>query len=110
MVRSKHIKRNDVVQVISGSAASGRKTGKVLQVFPESGRAIVEGVNHMKKALRKSQDNPQGAIVEKEAPVAISNLLLYCPQCKKGVKVSHARAEAGKRSRKCKVCAHSFDD
>lgn len=110
MARSAHIKRNDVVQVISGSAATGRKTGKVLQVFPGSGRAIVEGINYIKKALRKSQDNPQGGVVEKEAPVAISNLLLYCPQCKKGVRVSSVRMEAGKRSRQCKVCAHAFGD
>ena len=110
MALNAHIKRNDMVQVISGSAASGGKTGKVLQVVPAKGRAIVEGVNHIKKMLRKSQDNPQGAIVEKEAPVAISNLLLYCPHCKKGVRVSYVRTEAGKGSRKCKICGHGFDE
>lgn len=110
MAHSAHIKKNDVVQVMSGSGSTARKTGKILQVLPASNRAIVEGVNYVKKKLRKSQDNPQGGIVEKEAPVAISNLLLYCPHCKKGVRVSYARTEAGKRSRKCKKCGHGFDE
>lgn len=110
MAHSAHIRRNDIVQVMTGSAATGRKTGKVLQVLPASGRAIVEGVNYIKKKLRKSQDNPQGAIVEKEAPVMISNLLLYCPHCKRGVRASHVRTEAGKRSRRCRKCSHVFDD
>jgi len=105
-----HIKRNDIVAVISGSAATGRKTGKVLRVFPAKGVAIVEGVNYIKKTLRKSQDNPSGGIVEKEAPLAISNLMLYCPHCKTRVRVSHARTEKGKMTRKCKKCGHGFDD
>lgn len=71
-----HIKRGDVVMAISGEDADGKKTGKVLQVFPKAGRAIVEGFHYVKKHLRKSQDNPQGGIVEKEAPMHVSNLKL----------------------------------
>ena len=69
-----HIKRGDIVLCIAGDDAGGKKTGKVLQVIPQSGVAIVEGMNLAKKCMRKSQDNPQGGIVEKEARIAISNL------------------------------------
>ena len=107
MGKRMHIKRNDVVTVISGSAATGRRNGKVLSVFPSKGVAIVEGMNFIKKTLLKSQDNPNGSISEKEAPIAISNLMLYCPHCKRHVKIAHERA--GKMSRKCKRCGYSFD-
>lgn len=66
------IKKGDNVLVIAGDDKG--KTGKVLQVIPESGRVLVEGVNLVKKHMQKSEDNPQGGIVEREAPLAISNL------------------------------------
>lgn len=72
-----HVKRGDIVVAISGEDASAEKTGKVLRVSPETQRAIVEGFHYVKKHLRKSQDNPKGGIVEKEAPVHISNLRLH---------------------------------
>ena len=71
---SVHIKRGDVVVAISGDDSAGGKTGKVLKVMPENGRAIVEGLNFVKKHLRKTQDNPEGGIIEKEGSIAISNL------------------------------------
>ena len=70
-----HIKRGDVVEVISGDNAG--QTGKVLQVMPEKGRAIVEGLNLIKKHMRKSQDNPKGGIVQKEAALALAKLKLH---------------------------------
>lgn len=69
-----HIKRGDVVEAICGVDAGTGKTGKVLQVLPESERAIVEGLNLVKKHMKRTQDNPQGGIIEKEAPVHVSNL------------------------------------
>ncbi len=100
------IRKNDVVMVTSG-AHSG-KTGKVLRVISERGRVLVEGVNLVKKTLKKSQENPQGGIISKEAPIAISNLTPYCPTCKKGTKVR--REKDGDRSvRKCKKCGHAFE-
>ncbi|MCX6997145.1 MAG: 50S ribosomal protein L24 [Kiritimatiellaeota bacterium] len=69
-----HIKRGDIVEVLSGDHAG--QTGKVLQVMPEKGRAIVEGLNLIKKHMRKSQDNPKGGIVEKEAALAVAKLKL----------------------------------
>ena len=100
------VKKNDVVVVIKG-AEKGQK-GKVLQVLKPRGRVLVEGVNLVKKCLRKSQDNPQGGIVEKEAAMSISQVMLFCPECKKGVKTSRVE-EAGKKVRKCKKCGHVFD-
>lgn len=71
-VQKVHFKRGDVVKVLTGDDAG--KTGKVLQVFPTQARAIIEGINYVKKHLRKSQDNPKGGIVEKEASMHVSNL------------------------------------
>ncbi|MBU4199136.1 MAG: 50S ribosomal protein L24 [Verrucomicrobia bacterium] len=104
-----HIRRNDIVIAHKGTPASGGKTGKVLQVFPGRGRVIVEGLNYIHKTLRKSQDNPKGGIIQKEASIAVSNLMLYCPHCKKGVRVARGVSEQGQRSRKCKKCGHLFD-
>lgn len=71
------LKRGDVVEVVAGAhrTQGDRKvTGKVMRVNRESDRAIVEGVNLVKKHMKKSQDYPQGGILEKEAPIHISNL------------------------------------
>ena len=102
------MKRNDVVVVISGADGGASKTGKILQIMPGGKKAIVEGIRIMKKHLRKSQDNPQGAIVDKEIPIALSNVQLYCPSCKKGVKVRKEKDGAAK-IRKCRKCGHAFD-
>ncbi len=73
------IKRGDVVKAVTGVDADGKKTGKVLKIFPENQRALVEGMNLVKKHIRKSQDYPQGGIVDKEAPIHISNLKVVEP-------------------------------
>lgn len=66
------IRKGDLVVAIAGDDRG--KKGKVLQVVPETGRVLVEGLNMVKRHMRKTQDNPQGGIVEKEAPFAISNV------------------------------------
>ncbi|MBI3873061.1 MAG: 50S ribosomal protein L24 [candidate division Zixibacteria bacterium] len=68
------IKKGDVVLVIAGSDRG--RSGRVLRVFPDKGRLVVEGVNMIKRHTRPSQRNPKGGIVEKEAPVHISNVKL----------------------------------
>ena len=78
-----HVRRNDVVRAISGEDADGKKTGKVLKVYPQTGRVLVEGFNFVKKHLRKSQDNPNGGIVSKEAPLAASKLVVVTRAAKK---------------------------
>lgn len=69
-----HVKKNDEVQVITGNHRG--ETGRVLQVFPEKGRVIVEGVRLIKKHARRSQDQPEGGIIEREGPIHISNVKL----------------------------------
>ncbi|MCF7803234.1 MAG: 50S ribosomal protein L24 [Candidatus Marinimicrobia bacterium] len=68
------IKRGDQVEVIAGNDKG--KQGKVLKVFPKKNRVIVEGINFIKRHTRPSQNNPQGGIVEKEAPIDVSNVQL----------------------------------
>ena len=78
-----HVRRGDIVRAISGADADGKKTGKVLKVYPETGRALVEGFRFVKKHMRKSQDNPSGGIVSKEASMAISKLVVVTRAAKK---------------------------
>ena len=78
-----HVRRGDVVRAISGEDADGKKTGKVLKIYPSKGRVLVEGFNFVKKHLRKSQDNPSGGIVSKEAPMAASKLVVVTRAAKK---------------------------
>ena len=68
------IRRGETVKVIAGDDKG--KSGKVLMVNIEQGRVLVEGVNFVKKHMQKSEDNPQGGVVEREAPLAISNVKL----------------------------------
>ncbi len=72
------IRKNDKVMVISGNARG--KTGKVLKVYPDRQRIIVEGVNIMKRHTRPSQKNPQGGIIQKEATIHVSNVMLIDPK------------------------------
>jgi len=69
-----HVKKGDQVEVISGNFRGS--SGRILAVFPEKQRVVVEGVRIIKKHLRKSQDNPSGKIAEREGPIHISNVKL----------------------------------
>jgi len=79
-----HIRRGDIVKAISGEDADGKKTGRVLQVMPSTGRVLVEGFNLVTKHLRKSEEHPHGAITRVEAPIAASNLRVVKPAEKSG--------------------------
>ncbi len=72
-MKNLHVKRDDMVVVIAGEDRG--KVGKVLATFPAKNRVLVEGINVIKKALRKSQDNPRGGMVTKEAPIQISKVM-----------------------------------
>ncbi len=69
-----HVKKGDEVVVISGNHRD--QQGKVLQVFPEKGHVLIEGVRMIKKHAAKSQDRPEGGIIEREGPIHISNVKL----------------------------------
>ena len=78
-----HVRRGDIVRAISGADADGKKTGKVLKTYPEKGRVLVEGFHFVKKHMRKSQENPNGGVVTKEAPMAASKLVVVTRAAKK---------------------------
>jgi len=101
-----NIRRNDIVVATRGRDKG--KQGKVLQVIVGKRRAIVEGLSLVTKHLRKSQDNPKGGITQKEASIALANLMLYCQHCKKPVRVKRV-TEGDKRVRKCKKCGQSIE-
>ena len=73
--QSLHIKKGDEVYVISGPHRSVEKKGKIIQVFTKKERVIVEGFNLIKKHTRKSQEHPQGAILEREGTIHVSNVM-----------------------------------
>ena len=100
------IKKGDEVIAIAG--VDSGKTGKVLFVSNEQGRAIVEGINLKKKTVKRSQDNPQGGIIEREGAISISNLMPYDPEAKKGVRISRVKS-GDKFVRKSKASSHLFD-
>jgi large subunit ribosomal protein L24 len=97
------IKKNDVVKIMSG--ASRGKTGKIIRVIPESGTAIIQGINLLWKHMRRSNQYPHGARIQKEAPIPLCKLRLICPNCNKPAKVAYKITEAGVKNRTCKKCS-----
>ena len=91
------IRKGDTVQVISG-ANKGRQ-GTVLRVEPEKNRVVIEGLNMRKRHMKPSQTNPEGGIVEFEAPVHASNVMLIAPQSGEPTRVRAQVGENGKRER-----------
>jgi large subunit ribosomal protein L24 len=102
------IKKNDIVTVITGKDKG--KSGKVLKVFTKTGAVIVEKVNFVKKHTRPSQKVQQGGIVEKEAPIFVSKVMLICNKCGKRTKVKIGRLAEGKSVRICKKCNEMIDE
>ncbi|MCK4690650.1 MAG: 50S ribosomal protein L24 [Desulfuromonadales bacterium] len=102
-----HVKKNDMVKIIAGK--ENGKTGKVLRVFPAKGRVVVENLNVIKRHTRPSQLNPEGGIVEKEAPLSISNVMLVCGSCSEATRTGVRKLEDGSKTRYCKKCDASVD-
>lgn len=94
------IRKNDKIKVISGKDRG--KEGKVLKIFPEVNKVLVEGVNKVKKHI-KPKGKESGGVIEVERPVRISNVMLVCPKCKKPTRVGF-KFEDRKKFRKCKKC------
>jgi large subunit ribosomal protein L24 len=102
------IRKGDNVEVIAGKDKG--KRGKVIHSFPAKNRVVVEGINKIKKASRPTQRNPQsGGIIEMEAPIQVSNLMIVCGSCGKPTRVGSLRDDDGKRSRTCKKCGASIE-
>ena len=111
------IKTGDTVVVIAGKDkytkdAKGNvvpTTGKVLKVYPKTNRVIVEGVNKVTKHQKPTQANPDGGIIQVEAPIDASNVMLLDPVKNKPTRVSIIRDENGKKIRVSKKSDHKFD-
>ncbi len=100
--------KNDIVTVISGKDKG--KSGKILKIFPKDGLAIVEKINFIKRHSRRTQKMPQGGILEKEAPLALSKLKLICNKCNTVTTVKFQKAgTTGQFVRVCKKCKEMLD-
>jgi len=103
-----HIKKDDQVKVLAGKDRG--KSGRVLRVFPGRSRAVVENINRIKRHTRANpQRNIQGGIVEREAPIHISNLKVICPECSQAVRVGYQILSDGSKVRICKSCEATID-
>jgi large subunit ribosomal protein L24 len=102
-----HVKKDDMVKVVSGKEKS--KTGKVLRLFSAKGRVVVEGLNMIKRHTRPTQLNPEGGIIEKEAAISISNVMLICSSCSEASRTGIRTLEDGSRVRYCKKCNEIVD-
>ncbi|MFL2542641.1 MAG: 50S ribosomal protein L24 [Candidatus Latescibacterota bacterium] len=91
------IRKGDSVQVISGNDKGRRST--VLNVFKERGRVIIEGVNMRKHHTRPTSRDPQGGIIEREAPIHISNIMVVCPKTDQPTRIGHKQLDNGKHVR-----------
>ncbi|MBN2429872.1 MAG: 50S ribosomal protein L24 [Acidobacteria bacterium] len=103
-----HIKRNDTVQVLSGKDKG--KSGRVLRVYPDTQRALVEKINMIYAHVRPNpQKNIQGGIVQKENPIHVSKLMVVCPSCKQSTRIGHSILTDGTKVRICKKCDANID-
>ncbi len=104
----RHVKTDDMVKVIAGNDKG--KTGKVLKVFRKEGKAVVENINFRKKHKRENpQQDIKGGILEREAPVDISNLQVICPECDDTTRSATKVLEDGRKVRICKKCEGVID-
>jgi large subunit ribosomal protein L24 len=102
-----HVRRGDTVAVIAGRERG--KRGKVLRVLPADGRVLVEKLNMMKKHQRPTQKLRQGGIIERESPLALSNVLVVCSRCDKASRSGIKVLADGRKVRVCKRCGESID-
>jgi len=108
MIKDKcHIKKDDKVKVIAGKDKG--KIGKVLNIKRKDRRIVIENINMTKKHVRPSAKNRQGGIIESEAPIHWSNVMLMCSKCVKPVRIKMKRLEDGKKIRVCRKCDEIID-
>lgn len=101
-----NIRKDDMVQVITG--VDKGKVAKVLRVLPEKNKIVVQGVAQVYKHTKPSRLNQQGGRVSKEMPIAVSNVMLYCPTCRDGVRTGRRFTPNGQKERYCKSCENSL--
>jgi len=101
------IKKNDTVIVISGDEKG--KKGRVRSVLAKENRLLIEGLNIIKRHMKPNKKYTQGGIIEKEAPIHRSNVMLVCPKCDKPTRIGHNILENGKKIRLCKQCGEVIE-
>ncbi|MBI5048209.1 MAG: 50S ribosomal protein L24 [Deltaproteobacteria bacterium] len=101
------IKKNDQVMIIKGREQG--KTGRVIRVIPDNGHVLIEKLNLVKRHAKPSSQYKQGGIIEKEAPLAISNIMLICDKCKGPVRAGKKILDDGKKVRFCKKCGEVLE-
>jgi large subunit ribosomal protein L24 len=106
MASSMSIRKGDKVKVIAGK--DNGKESRVLRVYPERQRLVVEHVNMIKKHQRPTNKQPQGGILEVEGTIHVSNVMLLCPNCSQPTRIARRR-EDGTRVRVCKKCGNDID-
>ena len=104
--KSLKIKKNDIVYVNAGKEKG--KKGKILKIYPEQERVVVEHLSFIKRHTKPNAGNKQGGIIEKEGTIHISNVMLVCPQCG-GVRVGRRILEDKSKVRYCKKCGEILD-
>ena len=98
-----YIRKDDVVEVVTGDDKGTR--GKVLRVLRAKNQVVVEGINRVYRHLKPSRRNPQGGRLSKEMPISASNVLLWCPTCRRGRRLGHRYTANGSKERFCKKCS-----
>jgi large subunit ribosomal protein L24 len=96
------IRKDDTVILLAGKDRG--KTGKVLTVFPKKGRILVQGVNFVKKHARRTREDQQGGIIQKESSIAVSNLMVVCQKCGKPTRIGFTVLSDGTKTRICRKC------
>ncbi len=102
-----YLKKNDQVEVITGKDKG--RVGKVLRVLHGKDKAVVERINMVKRHTKPQEMNQQGQIVDKEAPIHVSNLQLICPECTKTGRIGKKILDDGTKVRFCKDCGESIE-
>ncbi len=101
-----HVRRDDKVIVVSGKDKG--KIGEVISVQPKMGKVLVKDVNIVTKHQKPSRQNMQGGMVQMEAPINSSKVMLYCDKCKKATRISKKILEDGSKVRVCKKCGETI--
>ena len=107
MAETLRIRKNDIVKVTAGREKG--KVGRILKVNTEKGRVTIEKINMVKHHVKPSQGNPQGGIVEKEAAMDASNVMIMCDKCNRPTRVKVVADGSGAKQRCCKRCGEVLE-
>jgi large subunit ribosomal protein L24 len=103
-----YLKKDDQVEVITGKDKG--RVGKILRVLKDQDKVVVERINMIKRHTKPTEMNQQGQIVDKEAPIHVSNIQLICPECTKTGRIGKKTLEDGTKVRFCKSCGDAIEN